>query len=67
MNLNDLAKKHDFNIDAIEVLEHGIVVRGVGVKKLKAMREELLESHDKPISCHREEGSSEAFMILWKY
>ena len=66
--LSEVAERHNFTVESYEVAHHGVIVRGVGVRKLEAMRSELLESgHKKPISCHREDGSAEAFMILWHY
>lgn len=65
MELLELAKEHDFAIDSIQVLDYGTVIRGVGIKKLQTIREVLLPKIKRPISCHREEGSSEAFMIIW--
>ena len=62
-----VAEQHNFDVSHIEHLAHGDIAHGIGIKKLEAMREQLLaEGHDRPISCHRQDGSSEAFMILWK-
>ena len=66
INIQEIAKNNDFTIESVEVKDHGTVIRGVGLNKLESMRLELFENgHKKPISCHREEGSCEAFMILW--
>lgn len=68
MNIQEIAQRHNFEIEEIEEKDHGTIVRGVDVRKLQAMREEMLaQGHPRPISCHREEESSEAFMILWRY
>jgi hypothetical protein len=65
-NILELAKKHNFTIEAIEVLNHGTVIRGIGKNKLDLIRADLLSEGYKRVSCHREEGSAEAFIIIWK-
>lgn len=66
MNMIELFKKHNAEIQAIEIKDFGTVYRSVGVTKLDAIRLEMIErGHKTPISCHREFESSEAFMIVW--
>lgn len=64
--IETLLLKNNFKITEKEVKSFGIVYRGLGLDKLDKTRIDLFESgHKTPISCHREEGSVEAVMIIW--
>ena len=66
LNLLNVAKQFEIEINTIEIHKHGTILRARGVAKLDAMREHLLSNgHELPISCHREHESCESFMILW--
>ena len=66
MNLLELFKKHNVNLESIEIKDFGTVYRACGVKLLDAVRLDMFaQGHKTPVSCHREEGSCEAFMIVW--
>lgn len=66
MDLLELFKKHNVELTAIEPKEFGTVYRACGVKLLDAVRLDMFaQGHSTPVSCHREEGSCEAFMIVW--
>jgi hypothetical protein len=66
MNVLELAEKHDIKIHSVEPKDFGTVYRALSVKKLEAIRTDLLEGgHPTPISCHREEGGIDSFMIIW--
>ena len=53
-NILELAKKHNFTIEAIEVLNHGTVIRGIGKNKLDLIRADLLSEGYKRVSCHKD-------------
>lgn len=61
-----LVKSNGSEINAVEVKEFGTVIRSCGVKLLDDARLKIFkQGHLTPVSCHREEGSCEAFMIVW--
>lgn len=62
----ELVKSNGSVVDEIEVKDFGTVIRSCGLKLLDSARLEIFkQGHETPISCHREEGSCEAFMIVW--
>jgi hypothetical protein len=66
MNLLELFKKHNLEINAIEIKDFGTIYRTKGLKLLELVRLEMFEQgHKTPVSCHREFESCEAFMIVW--
>lgn len=67
MNLIELCKKFNIEIESIEIKDFGTILRTTGIKKLDALREHMLENgHELPISCHREHDSIECFAIFWR-
>lgn len=66
MNLLELFKNNGVELTSIEIKDFGTIYRACGVNLLDTVRLQMFEQgHKTPVSCHREEGSCEAYMIVW--
>lgn len=62
----ELVTAQGLNIDSVEIKEFGTIIRACGESKLNLARKQAFEKGwTTPISCHREEGTTEACMIVW--
>jgi hypothetical protein len=66
VNILKEAQAIELQIESIEMESSNIIIRNCSVNKLEEFRTHLLNvGHVGNISCHREHGSSEAFMLIW--
>lgn len=66
MDILTLFKKYDLELLSVSFESFGSIYRANNLKALELLRQDLINSgHKTPISCHREEGSIESFMVIW--